>query len=126
MTMFVAIRNVITDTSILQQGLNGFYQEWKQYFDLWDYLDFTNNIRTTLKLDNNQIFKDDCKIYFQSYQEWPFVTHRENFYLKPCERVFTWAIADYRVYYKIQPTLYENQKILLEFNDSYLLENKTK
>lgn len=126
MFLFIWIRNVITFTSILNQWLSWFKED-KTYFDLWDYIAFTDEIREELKLDSNNFTKDDCKIYINSFQEWPFVTHRENFYLKPCEHVMTWDMADYMVYYKTEiPSEDLDKKILINFNNNYLLENNPK
>ena len=94
---------------------------------MWDYIAFTDKIRTKLNLDSKEISKDDCKIYISSLQDWPFSVHRENFYLKPCERVLTWDLADYKVFYKTGiPTEDSNNKVLVNFNNSYLLENNSK
>lgn len=126
MFLFIGIRNTITYTSILNQWLTWFGNN-KVYFDLWDYIAFTDKIRTKLNLDSKEISKDDCKIYISSLQDWPFSVHRENFYLKPCERVLTWDLADYKVFYKTGiPTEDSNNKVLVNFNNSYLLENNSK
>lgn len=126
MFLFIWIRNIITYTSILNQGLSWFKED-KTYFDLWDYIDFTDKIRTELNLDSEKISKDDCKIFIDSFQDRPFVWHRESLYLKPCERVLTWDLADYKIYYKTQiPAEDSNKKILIDFNNNYLLENNSK
>ena len=126
MFLFIWIRNVITYTSILNQWLSWFKED-KAYFDLWDYIAFTDKIRTELNLDSENISKDDCKIYIDSFQDRPFVWHRESFYLKPCKRVFTWDLADYKIYYKTQiPADDYNKKILIDFNNNYLLVNNSK
>jgi hypothetical protein len=123
---FIWIRNVITYTSILNQWLSWFKED-KTYFDLWDYIAFTDKIRTELNLDSEKISKDDCKIYISSFQDRPFTSHRESFYLKPCERVLTWDLANYKIYYKTQiPADDQNKKILIDFNNSYLLDNNSK
>jgi len=124
--LFIWIRNTITYTTILDQWLKWFNKD-KTYFDLWDYISFTDKIRTELKLDSKKITKDDCKIYISSIQERPFTSHRESFYLKPCERVYTWELADYKIYYKTEiPTEDLNKKLLIQSNNNYLLENKSK
>ena len=121
--LFIWIRNTITYTSILNQWLNWFKED-KTYFDLWDYIAFTDKIRTELDLDSNNLSKDDCKLYITSSQEWPFVWHRESFYLKPCERVLTWDMTDYKIYYRAEVSAEDsNKKVLIDFNNNYLLEN---
>lgn len=126
MFLFIWIRNAITYTSILNQGLSWFKLD-KTYFDLWDYIEFTDRIRNELNLDSKEITKDNCKIYIDSFQERPFVTHRENFYLKPCERVWTSDLADYKIYYKTGiPSGDLDKRVLINFNNSYLLENNSK
>lgn len=126
MFLFIWIRNVITYTSILNQWLSWFKGD-KTYFDLWDYIAFTDKIRTELKLDSKEISKDDCKIYIDSFQDWPFAWHWESFFLRPCERVLTWDLADYKIYYKTKiPVEDSNKKILIDFNNNYLLDNNSK
>ena len=126
MFLFIWIRNVITYTSILNQWLSWFRED-KTYFDLWNYMAFTDKIRTELNLDSEKISKDGCKIYIDSFQDWPFSVHWESFYLKPCERVLTWDLADYKIYYKTQiPAEDSNKKILIDFDNSYLLKNNLK
>ena len=124
--LFIWIRNTITYTSILHQWLNWFNSN-KNYYDLGDYIQFTSEIREKLNLDSKKLTKDDCKIYINSYQEWPFTSHRESFYLKPCERVLTWELADYLIYYKTDVSAEDsNKKILINHDNNYLLENNSK
>ena len=126
MFLFIWIRNAITYTSILNQGLSWFTLD-KTYFDLWDYIAFTDKIRVELNLDSKEMTKDNCKIYIDSFQDRPFGSHWESFYLKPCERVFTWDLADYKVYYKTQILAEDsNKRILIDFNNNYLLDNNLK
>ena len=121
--LFIWIRNTITYTKILNQWLKWFNANMS-YFDLWDYIWFTNEVREKLNLDSNAFTKDDCKIYINSYQERPFTTHRESFYLKPCERVMTWDLANYIIYYKTEIQSQDSdKKVLLNSNNSFLLEN---
>ena len=67
--LFIWIRNVITYTSILNQWLSWFKED-KTYFDLWDYIAFTDKIRTELNLDSNNLSKDDCKIYIEKQKNY--------------------------------------------------------
>lgn len=121
--LFIWIRNIITYTHILNQWLHQFNSDGS-YYDIWDYIRFTNEIREKLNLDSSKLSKDDCKIYINSYQERPFTTHREAFYLKPCERVHTWDMADYKIYYKTGvPSEDSNKKILINYDNNYLLKN---
>lgn len=123
--LFIGIRNLITYTWIVSQGLTTFtYQssDNKTFFDLWDYIAFTDKIRKTLKLDES---KNICKIYVNSFQDRPFKAHRDNLYIKPCIDVLTWSEADYIIYYKKPLATWDLQKnILVNFNGSYLLSNK--
>ncbi|MEI6774015.1 MAG: hypothetical protein WCL18_04355 [bacterium] len=69
--------------------------------------------------------KKSCKIYVDSFQDWPFRVHRESVYLKPCTLVFTSSEADYSVYYKKPVASGDLQKtVLVNFNGSSLLQNK--
>jgi len=123
--LFIWIRNLITYTRIVDQWLKNFTHqiiENKTFFDLWDYIAITDKIRKKLNLDDKNI---SCKIKIHSFQDWPFRFHRENLYLKPCIWVMTWSEADYTLYYK-KPIQQEDKdkKILIDFNWSYLLQNK--
>ncbi len=122
--LFIGIRNAITYTWIVDQWLKSYtYQspDNKTFFDLWDYLTFTDKIRTTLWLDQ---WKKECKISINSLQDWPFKPHRTTFYLKPCSVVSTWLQADYIISYHMPLTgELVNKTILLQFNGSYLLKN---
>ena len=123
--LFIGIRNLITYTWIVDQGIKTYVQpsmENKTFFDLWDYISFTDKIRKTLKLDTE---KRVCKIYIDSFQDRPFKPHRELLYLKPCTITLTWSEADYSIYYK-KPIFTGdlNKTVLINFNGSYLLKNK--
>lgn len=122
---FIGIRNFVTDIWIVNQWLKNYAyqsQEQKTFFDLGDYISFTDKIRDVLKLDTK---KQTCKIFVDSYQDWPFKAHRESLYLKPCVAVLTWSEADYLLYYKKSVTTGDLQKtILVDFNGNYLLQNK--
>lgn len=125
--LFIWVRNVVTYTSILSQWLNWFNMENNTYFDLWDYIAFTDKIRNELSLDSKETSKTNCKIYIDSFQDRPFLVHRENFYLKPCQRVLTWNLADYKIYYKTRiPAEDLDKTVLINFNNSYLLKNNSK
>ena len=123
--LFIGFRNLITYTWIVDQWLQMYtYQtmENKTYFDLWDYIPFTDKIRKTLGLDEGN---KSCTIAIHSAQDWPFIPHWENLYLKPCTVVLTGSEADYLIYYKKAISSWDLQKpVLVDFNGSYLLQNK--
>ncbi len=123
--LFIGIRNFITDTWIVHQGLTTYTNqsyEHKTFFDLWDYIVFTDKMRKTLQLDE---WIKDCTMFVDSFQDRPFKAHRDMLYLKPCTVVLTWSEADYLVYYKTPIVSWDSQKpVLLEYNGSYLLDNK--
>jgi len=58
----------------------------KSFFDLGDYIVFTEKIRETLELDTT---KESCKFFVDSFQDRPFKSHWGSVYLKPCELVAT-------------------------------------
>jgi len=121
----ILFRDMINYVSILNTWLKTYSFEQsdkKTYFDLWDYIAFTDKIRKELKLDweNSKI---KCDIYVDSYQDWPYKWHWESVYLKPCNVVNNPLIAQYWVYYKKNlDTKTINWKILVDFNNSYLIQ----
>lgn len=124
--LFIWLRNLITYSQIVHQWLQSYTNQItdnKTFFDLWDYITFTDKIRKTLNLDQQKDRK--CSIYIDSIQDRPFKAHRESVYIKPCEVVLTWVQADYIIYFKkpINPE-FQSGKILIDFNWSYLLLNK--
>lgn len=123
--LFLGIRNLITYMWIVDQGLKKYTYmpyEQKTYFDLGDYIVFTDKIRKTLGLDER---KKSCKIYVDSFQDWPFKWHRNTVYLRPCYLVLTWSESDYIIYYKKSIVSWDLWKpVLVDFNWSYLLHNK--
>lgn len=123
--LFIGIRNLITYTWIVDQWIQTYVtpsMDKKTFFDLWDYIPFTDKIRKALYLDSE---KKSCKIYVDSFQDRPFRAHRQNLYLKPCSLVLTWSEADYAIFYKKPLSSGDLQKtVLVEYNWSYLLKNK--
>ncbi len=123
--LFIGMRNLITNVWIVHQWLQMYTHqsyEYKTFFDLGDYIVFTDKIRKTLGLDTG---KKNCSIYVDSFQDWPFKGHWETVYLKPCTMVLTWSEADYIVYYHKPITSGNIQKpVLLEYHWNYLLQNK--
>lgn len=123
--LFIGARNLISYTRIVDQWLKNYTQsigDNKTFFDLWDYIVFTDKVRKELKLDEGT---KTCKIQINSFQDRPFTAHRESVYLKPCISVKTWSLADYILYYKKPISKEDLQKpVLINFNGSYLLQNK--
>lgn len=123
--LFIGMRNIITYTSIVDQWLNSYTNQSlddKTFFDLWDYIVFTDKIRKTLDLDAG---KKDCTIFVDSFQDRPFKAHWESVYLKPCTLTLTWSEADYLLYYRKPVATWDAQKsVLVEFHWNYLLLNK--
>jgi len=123
--LFIGIRNLITYIWIVDQGIKSYTNQFldnKIYFDLWDYISFTDKIRKELNLDE---WKKDCTIYVDSFQDRPFKAHWESLYLKPCTLTLTWSEADYLLYYRKPVVSWDLQKtILVNFHWNYLLQNK--
>ena len=123
--LLIGIRNLITYIRITNQWIQNYTNpstDNKTFFDLWDYISFTDKIRKKLKLDTD---KKVCNIYINSFQDWPFKVHRESLYLKPCKVVLTWYEADYLIYYHKPLSSGDiNKTILIDFNGNYLLQNK--
>ena len=124
--LFIWARNIITYVGIVNQWIQTYTypaMENKLFFDLWDYISFTDKIRKELKLDTE---KTSCKIFVDSFQDWPFTSHWTSLYLKPCTIVLTWSEADYSIYYKKPIASGDLQKtVLIHFNGSYLLLHKS-
>lgn len=121
--MFIWFRNLYTYWNIVNTWLKSYtFQEYenKTFFDLWDYLVFTDKIRKEINLDTEKNKK--CTIYAESFQDWPFVVHW-NLYLKPCKLTNDIKTADYLIYYKKKLSKELNAKLLINFNNSYLLKN---
>lgn len=120
------IRNLFTWIDRTNTWLNRYTlteNKDKSFFDLWDYISFTEQIRKKLYLDQN-FWKKTCKIKIYS-QPWPFSAHRSTVYLKPCEITEDTEEADYIIYY--HQSIYPEDTIkpqLLNFNGSLLLQNK--
>ena len=122
--LIIWIRNLVTYMTITHQWLQWYtYQDDgnKKFFDLGDYIAFTKKIREKLNLDTYTT--KNCTLFVDSFQDWPFKTHWESVYLKPCKFVLTWSEADYSVYYK-KPVSGTVKNVLIDFNWSYLLQNK--
>lgn len=123
--LFIGARNLVTYTWIVHQWLQQYTNApeiSKTFFDLWDYISFTQAIRDKLSLDTQEVA---CKIFINSYQDWPFKAHRELLYLKPCSVTLTWSEADYIIYYHTPVASWDVSKpIMLQYHDNYLLQNK--
>lgn len=123
--LFIWIRNTITYTYILHQWLSWFKAN-KEFYDLEDFLPFTEKIRDKLELSFEKKVEQGCKIFMEPHWNRNIDDHWW-FYFKPCEQVFWEDEADYKIYYKrnILPKDFDKQ-VLLEFNGSYLLDNKSR
>lgn len=124
--MFVWFRNLYTYWNIVNDWLKSYtFQNYedKTFFDLWDYLVFTDKIRKELNLDTEKNRK--CSIYAESFQDWPFIAHW-NLYLKPCKITADIKTADYIIYYKKELPKDLNAKVLINWNNNYLLKNNKK
>ena len=121
--LIIWIRNLLTYIHITSDGLTQFtFQppEQKTFFDLGDYIAFTEQIQQKIWLENQT--NSSCSVFIDSFQGRPFTTHRGNFYLDPCIISQTWSEADYMIFYKkpINP-LYSWATILVNYNGSTLL-----
>jgi len=123
--LFIWIRNTINYTYILNQWISWFRTN-KNLFDLEDFFPFVERIRDKLDLNFNENVNQDCKIFVKSETNRNIDDHGW-FYFKPCEHVSVWDLADYKVYYKMSiPPEDLDKHVLVEFNGSYLLDNKVK
>lgn len=125
--LFLGLRNLSTFLSITTQWITHLYPEEREkatYFELGDYIVFTEKIRETLHLDEITQAQT-CKIYAEGVSNRPYVVHRRSVYLKPCVVVEARDDADYLLYYKKQPIEeITNENLLLSFQGSYLLKRK--
>ena len=123
--LFIWIRNTITYTYILNQWLTWF-RDNKEFFDVGDFIPFIEEVRNKLNLSFEEAWEKDCKIFMKTNGNRNINDHWW-FYLKPCNLVATWDLADYKIYYKVNiPREDLDKKVLLDFNGSYLLDNKLK
>lgn len=100
------------------------YDNNMTYFELRDYIPVTQKIRSYLDLDNVDKWNNKkCNIYISANQVWPYVSHRQTVYLRPCVSVLTWELADYELYYNIPSIPIGNKNILLTW-DSFILIQK--
>ncbi len=127
LVLLFTLRNLLNRTDWTKSALHSYTsapEDQKGFFDLADYPVFINKMRKTLKLDEQ--FKDKvCTIYFDAAQEWPFKAHADVFYSEPCQAATDKSAADYIAYYK-KPigSESEGKPVLLEFNWSFLIQNK--
>lgn len=126
--LLVWMRNLATVVSITAWGVKNLYPETREtatYFELGDYIVFTEKVREELKLD--EIIQENraCKIYAEWLSNRPYIVHRRSVYLKPCSLVENRDQADYVLYYKKQPVEpITNENLILSFQGSYLLKRK--
>lgn len=123
--LIIGTRNLYTYTWIVKSWLQSYtYAEadQKTFFDLWDYIVFTDKIRTALELDT-RTDKKDCTIFIDSIQDWPFKPHWDSQYLRPCHVVEDKNMADYSIFYH-KPLVQDGSgTILLQYNQNFLLKN---
>ena len=100
----IATRNLLTQISITSQWISSYTKqsyENKTFFDLWDYITFTDKIRKQLKLDEqHDLNSKNCKIFVNTNYPRPFKDHRSRVYLKPCSITDNQEEANYIIYYK--------------------------
>ncbi len=122
-----SLRNLINRTSWTQTVLQSYTnapEDQKTFYDLGDYPLFIKKMRETLQLDD-KFGKGVCTTYFDAAQEWPFKVHADTVYNKPCDPALDKISADYVVYYKKPIDADKIDKpVLLEFNNSFLIQNK--
>lgn len=126
--LFIWIRNTVTYTYITNSWV-ALFKTNQTYLDLWDFIFFMDKVRKKLDLDSKKFADTNCVISTNStigIDNWIF-KGRLDYYLKPCKLVIVrWDRGvDYKIYYK-KMILSEDldKKILVEYNDSYLLDNK--
>jgi len=120
--LFIWFRNLYTYYDITKTWLKSYTFESidnKTFFDLWDYITFTDKVRKTLYLDDKNN-KKDCRIFIDSFQDWPFKAHWQSVYLKPCQIVDDISKAEYLMYYKENIPNEIKWEKLIDFNNSYL------
>lgn len=125
LVLLIWIRNAVTYTYNLNQWLSWF-KDNKEFFDMGDFIPFIEQVRDEINLSFEEGRTKDCKIFIQSNGNRNINDHG-RFYLKPCKQVITWDLADYKLYYKVNiPREDSSKKILVDFNGSYLLDNKSR
>ena len=96
----------------------------KTVFDLHDYIYVTEQVRNKLKLDELDEWKSKkCTIYAESWQPRPFIPHWAFVYLRPCEVIQTWSIADFLLYYNKTPSII-GKSTLLTWTNFILFDNR--
>jgi len=116
--LFISFRNLVTYSYITKTWLSDYsYSDYenKTFFDLWDYLVFTDKVLNFIK-------KENCSVYVESFQDWPFKSHMSSVYLRACEIVDDISKADYAVYYKKEYSNELKWTVLVNFNSSYLIK----
>ena len=116
--LFIGFRNLITYWNITTKWLNEYtfaQADEKKFFDLWDYIVFVGKVLEKIEFEN-------CSVYTESQQSWPFDSHMRSVYLRECEITKDKDQANYHVYYKKAFDENLDAQILLEYNNSYLLQ----
>lgn len=123
--IFWGIRVLVDNIKITNEGKNTFTVENSlRFYDLDDYIAVTKEIRNTLKLDDvNMRRNKQCTINANAHQPWPFVTHWDFVYFRPCTNTNTGSEADYIIYYKVPAVVWANQTVLATGNNFTLLQN---
>ncbi len=127
LVVLFSLRNLVNRSSRTNTVLDSYTnanEDEKIFYDLGDYPVFIKKMRESLKLDD-KFGKWECTIYFDAAQERPFKVHADTVYSKPCNQSLDKTSADYIVYYKKPIDADKLDKpVLLEFNNSFLIQNK--
>lgn len=116
------VRLLYDDIRIVNSTQRQFSSESRKFLELNDYIAVTEKLRDYLHLDNISEWKDKkCSIYAKSNADWPFVAHWWAVYLRPCEIVQTWSVADYALFYNVPADIATGTLALT--GDSFILYN---
>lgn len=85
-------------------------------FELGNYIPVTREVREYLDLDNLENKAENCTIYAKAHSDWPFVAHWSSVYLRPCTVVKTGSMANYHLYFNVQPEVDTGAAVLSGIN----------
>lgn len=125
--LLIWVKNIYDYSKIYFSWVNDFYleQDDKIFHNLWDYYDFTTNVRKKMWIDDNSDLEiNQCKYYAECFQDWPFCYHWRATFMQPCQNTKNIEESDYILLYKknISEEL-KDKTIMHSQNNSYLLKN---
>jgi hypothetical protein len=103
--LVLAIKNLWTMYANFFTAVSSFVfveKDQRTFFDLGDYIAFTDKVIEALKLKPDTEKK--CMMHLDSFAERPFVVHWKAVYFKPCIYVTSLDQANVAVFYKKNPS----------------------